>query len=85
MDRLHKPSGHVFEPTGSRFSLNHLLAKMVDFFKKADLDDKEWIDNQRKLLDTKSILSVQRSLQQFIRKADIKSGAKKEKKGSKRK
>jgi len=81
MDRLHKPSGHVFEPTGSRFSLNHLLAKMVDFFQKADLNDKKWIEDQRRVLDTDSMLKVQGYLQQFLRKAAIKSGAKK---GSKR-
>lgn len=85
MDRLHKPSGHVFEPTGSRYSLNHLLAKMVDFFKKADLNDKDWIENQRQILDTESILEVQGYLQKFIRKADVKSREKTVNKKGKRK
>ncbi|NLX30759.1 MAG: hypothetical protein GXY78_03345, partial [Deltaproteobacteria bacterium] len=52
MDRMVFASEHLFQPAGPNYSFNHLVAKLLNFLRKAELDNKEWIEAQRKILDS---------------------------------
>ena len=81
MDRMKNASEHSFQPTGPNYSFNHLVAKLLSFLRKAELDNKEWIEAQRKILDIDATLEAYAFLTLYMKKMGLKTGEdKKEKK-----
>ena len=81
MDRMVIASEHTFQLTGPNYSFNHLVAKLLNFLREAEYDNKEWIEAQRKILDDDATLEAHSYLTLFMKKMGLKSGDdKKEKK-----
>lgn len=81
MDRMVFASEHTFQPAGPNYSFNHLVAKLLNFLRKAELDNKEWIEAQRKILDSDATLEAHAFFTLYMKKMGLKPGEdKKEKK-----
>lgn len=74
MDRMVFASEHTFQPAGPNYSFNHLVAKLLNFLRKAELDNKEWIEAQRKILDTDATLEAHAFFTLYMKKMGLKPG-----------
>lgn len=82
MDRMVFASEHTFQPAGPNYSFNHLVAKLLNFLRKAELDNKEWIEAQRKILDSDATLEAYAFLTLYMKKMGLKPGEEKKEKKS---
>ena len=81
MDRMVFDSEKTSQPAGPNYSFNHLVAKLLNFLRKAELDNKEWIEAQRKVLDSDATLEAYAFLTLYMKMMGLKPGGdKKEKK-----
>lgn len=82
MDRMTFASEHTFQPAGPSYSFNHLVAKLLNFLRKAELDNKEWIEAQRKILDSDATLEAHAFFTLYMKKMGLKPGEEKKEKKS---
>jgi hypothetical protein len=73
-DQLAFPSDHPYTPA-PKASLDKILADLLRCYGTGNLEDKEWIEKQRKIVDVNTLESAQKLISDLLEKLTIKTAA----------